>query len=179
VLPAPVAKPLVTPTAATKTIIRWTGSDNADSYSVLLNSKKVCTTTLTSCSIRKLVGPTARIEVVSNGQDRTFSQRVRADFKQLNPVIASRVFSSTTTKSALTKNDIKSLEKVVALIKTQGFSNIVISQITTTRKTVAKANARIELIKKYIDTKSGSSKINFEVVPAATRTYFNNIFVKG
>jgi hypothetical protein len=71
------------------------------------------------------------------------------------------------------------LDKVIALIRTQGFGTVVISEISTTKKTEALAAARIAAIKKYIDEKTGSRAITFEVVPAASRTYFNNISLKG
>jgi hypothetical protein len=64
-------------------------------------------------------------------------------------------------------------------VKDQGFETIVISEITTTKKTAALAAARIAAIKKYIDDKTGSRKITFEIVPPASRTNFNNISVKG
>jgi hypothetical protein len=79
----------------------------------------------------------------------------------------------------LTKVDTRALDKVIALIGTQGFGTVVISEITTTRKTAALAAARIAAIKKYIDDKTGTREIAFEVVPATTRTYFSNISVKG
>jgi hypothetical protein len=55
----------------------------------------------------------------------------------------------------------------------------VISNITTTKKTEALAAARIAAIKKYISDKAGTKDLTFDVIPAASRTYFNNIFVKG
>ena len=179
VLPEPVAKPVLTPTTVRKSIIRWSASDNAETYSVFLNSKRVCATAATTCSVSRLLGPDSRVEVLSNGGDRTVSDRVKAEFKQNNAVVVTRIVSATITKRALTKVDTKALDKVISLIKSQGFGTIVISEITTTKKTAALAAARIAVIKKYISSKSGSEKINFEVVPAASRTYFNNISVKG
>jgi hypothetical protein len=79
----------------------------------------------------------------------------------------------------LSKVDTKALDKVLTLIKTQGFETIVISEITTTKKTAPLAAARIIAIKKYIEDRVGTREITFEVVPAASRTYFNNISVKG
>ena len=179
VLPEAVTKPVLTPTASKRTTIRWTQSPNADTYSVYLNGKKVCTTSASSCSVRKVLGPDAEIKIVSNGGDRTVSTRVEADFRQTNPVQITRLVSATNTKSTFSKVDIKALDKVIALIKSQGFGTVVISEITTTKKTEAKADARITAIKKYIESKLGSEKVEFEVVPPAKRTYFNNISVKG
>lgn len=179
VLPEPVTKPVLTPTASNKTIIRWTESPNADAYSVYLNGKKICSTEATSCSINRVLGPDADIQIISNGGDRTISTKAEADFKQNVPVQITRLVSATVTKATLTRVDTKALDKVIALIKTQGFGTVLISEITTTSKTKALAEARIAAIKKYIDAKTGSEKITFEVVPATSRTYFNNIAVKG
>jgi uncharacterized repeat protein (TIGR02543 family) len=179
VLPEAVTKPILTPTASNKSVIRWTESQNADGYTVYLNGKKVCTTTALSCSLKGVLGPNAEIEIVSNGGDRTVSQRVDAEFKQNTPVVVTRLVSATITKTALSKVDTKALDKVVALIKNQGFGTVVISEITTTSRTKALAAARIESIKKYITSRIGTEEVEFEVTPVKSRTYFNNIAVKG
>ena len=179
VLPEAVTKPVLTPTASNRSNIRWTESPNADGYTVYLNGKKVCTTTALSCSVKTILGPNANIEIVSNGGDRTVSQRVDAEFRQNVPVAVTRLVSATITKATLTKVDTKALDKIVALIKNQGFGTVVISEITTTSKTKALAAARIESIKKYITSKIGSEQVEFEITPVKSRTYFNNISVKG
>jgi hypothetical protein len=179
VLPEPVAKPVLTPTTSNRSVIRWTPSPNATTYTVLLNGKRVCSTSAASCSISRVLGPDAVIEIISNGGDRTISEKIEADFRQVNPVSITRIVSATITKATLTSVDTKALDKVIALIRTQGFGTVVISEITTTKKTATLAAARVAAIKKYIDEKTGSREIAFEVVPAASRTYFNNISVKG
>jgi uncharacterized repeat protein (TIGR02543 family) len=179
VLPEPVAKPVLTPTASNRSLIRWTESPNAEGYAVLLNGKRVCTTTATSCSVKQVLGPDAVIEIVSTGGDRTFSQRIEADFKQNVPVPITRIVSATNTKATLSRVDTKALDSVVALIRTQGFGTVVISQISTNQKTAPLAAARIAAIKKYIDDRTGTREITFEIVPPASRTNFNNISVKG
>ena len=179
VLPEAVTKPTVTPAAANKSVIKWADSPNADAYTVYLNGKKVCSTSATSCSVSQILGPDAVVEIVSNGGDRTVSDKVEADYKQNNPVPITRIVSATITKATLTKVDTKALDKVIALIKTQGFGTVVISDITTTKKTETLAAARLAAIKKYIDDKTGSRDINFEIVQPTSRTYFNNISVKG
>jgi uncharacterized repeat protein (TIGR02543 family) len=179
VLPEVVKKPVITPMAFNRSNIRWTQSPNADAYTVYLNGKKVCATSAVNCSIRTVIGPKSVIEIVSNGGDRTVSRRVDAEFKQNTPVVVTRLVSATITKTAFSKVDIKALDQVVSVIKTQGFTNIVISKITTTKKTEALAAARIAAIKKYISDKTGSKDLTFEVIPATSRTYFNNIAVKG
>jgi hypothetical protein len=125
------------------------------------------------------LGPEAVIEIVSNGGDRTLSEKIEADFRQNNPVPVARLASSTRTKPTLSKIDMKALDKVIAIVKTQGFGTVVISQITTTKKTEAAAAARIASIKRYIDSKLGSTQVEFQVVPPASRTYLSTVSVKG
>jgi hypothetical protein len=179
VLPETVTKPVLTPTASNRSVIRWAESPNATTYTVLLNGKRVCSTSAITCTVNRILGPDAVIEIVSNGGDRTVSQKIGADFKQTTPVSITRLVSATITKSALTAVDTKALDKVIALIKSQGFGTVVISQITTTSKTKALAAARIESIKKYITSKIGTEEVEFEITPVKSRTYFNNISVKG
>jgi endonuclease III len=121
------------------------------------------------------LGPDAEIEVVANGGEGTVSQKVKADFKQTTPVLVARIVSATNTKGTLSDVDTKALEKTIELIKNQGFRTVVISNITTTIKTEGLANERIAKIKSYILAKTGNLKLTFTVVPASSRTYFNNI----
>jgi uncharacterized repeat protein (TIGR02543 family) len=179
VLPENVTKPVLTPVSSSKSTIRWVASPNATAYTVYLSGKKVCSTPTTSCSVARVLGPNAVIEVISNGGDSTVSQRVDADFKLNGPLLVTRVVSATKTKAVLSSVDTTALYKVIPLVKSQGFKTIVISKITTTKKTEALAAARIAAIKKFISEKSGVKDINFEIVPATSNTYFNNIYIKG
>ena len=178
VLPENVTKPVFTPVVGSKSMIRWTASPNATTYTVLLNGKRVCTTNVVSCSVSRVLGPDAEIEVVANGGEGTVSQKVKADFKQTTPVLVARIVSATNTKGTLSDVDTKALEKTIELIKNQGFRTVVISNITTTIKTEGLANERIAKIKSYILAKTGNLKLTFTVVPASSRTYFNNISLK-
>ena len=146
---------------------------------VYLNGKKVCATSGTNCTISKILGPDATIEIVSNGGDRTVSEKIEADFKQAAPIPVARLASSTNTKASLSKTDLSALDKLIAIVKSQGFGTVVISQITTTKKTEAAAAARIASIKKYVDTKLGSTEVTFQVVPPTSRTYLSTVSVKG
>ena len=179
VLPENVTKPVLTPVSSSKSTIRWAASPNADAYTVYLNGKKVCSTPTTNCSVARILGPDANVAVVSNGGDSTVSQRVDADFKLNGPLLVTRVVSATKTKGSLSSVDTTALYKVILLVKTQGFKTVVISKITTTKKTEPLAAARIAAIKKFIIEKSGVKDINFEIAPATSNTYFNNIYVKG
>ena len=179
VLPEVVTKPTVTPTGIAKSTINWAKSPNATSYTVYLEGKKVCSTSGTSCTINKILGPKALVEIISNGGDKTISERVGADLKATAPILVGQLVSTTNTKSTLTAVDISTLNRIVTAIKSQGFKTVMISEITTTKKTAAAAEARIAAIKKFLKDKTGISTLKFEVVPVASRTYINKIMLKA
>ena len=179
VLPEAVSKPVVTPVSAYKSMITWSKSPNANSYKVYLDGKRICSTSTNNCSVARVLGPGSNIEIVSNGGDRTISEKIGADFKQSKPVVIGRIYSATMQKADLNKLDTKALDKVAALIKSQGFSTVVISNITTSQSASPLASARIAAIKKYITEKVGDAEISFEVSTSSKRTYFNNISLKG
>jgi hypothetical protein len=179
VLPEVVTKPTVTPTGIAKTTIKWAESPNATSYTVYLDRKKVCSTSGTTCTVNMILGPKALVEIISNGGDRTISQRVEADLKVAAPILVGQLVSSTNTKSTLTAVDISTLTKIASVIKSQGFKTVMISEITTTKKTQAAAEARMAAIKKFIREKTGISTLKFEEIPVTSRTYINKIMLKA
>lgn len=180
VLPQVVSKPVITPTSSSKTIIRWTPSPNANTYNVYLGRKLIAREIpTTSFSVNKILGPNSIVEIVANGGDRTSSTKISANFNQSATVQIASLASSARATASLSGAETKALDKVTALISLQGFKTVVISNITTSKKTEAVANARIAAIKSYIDTKSAPRKITYEVVAPISRTFVNNISVKG
>jgi hypothetical protein len=178
VLPESVEKPITTPSNSGKSTIKWSASPNATSYSVIINGKKSCSTTINSCSIPRIVGPKTEILVIANGGDSTVSQKVTAEFKLNTSVQVTRLVGTTNIKKSLSSVDITALYKVISLIKSEGFQTVVISQVTKSKKTQALDDARIIAIQKFVQDKVGSSKVKFEVVPASSRTNLNVISVK-
>ena len=180
VLPEAVSKPVVTPTSSSKTIIRWTPSPNATTYNVFVDGKQVARAIPgTSFSINKILGPNSIVEIVANGGDRTVSSKSPANYSQPVAIQITSLLSSANIQASLTSAETKALDKVIALIGSQGFKTVVISNITTTKKTDAAATARIAAIKKYIDAKAAPRKITYEVTAPISRSFVNNISVKG
>jgi hypothetical protein len=179
VLPETVTKPVVTPIGITKSTIKWTVSPNATSYTVYLNGKKACSTSGSSCTINKMVGPKAEVEILSNGGDKTVSEFADAQVKLTSPVVVGQLVSTTNSKTKLSAVDISTLSKISAMLKSQGFKTVVISEITANKSTAASAATRLNLIKKYLIDKSGISGLKIETVPAATNSNRNIISVKG
>jgi NH3-dependent NAD+ synthetase len=146
---------------------------------VYLNGKKVCSTSLTNCSVPQVLGPNASIQIISNGGDSTVSNKVAADFKFNGLLLVTRFVSATNTKGSFSSVDIAKLYNVISLIKTQGYREIVISKIATSKKTELLAAERIAAIMKFINDRAGVKNLTIEIIPAASKTYFNNIYLKG
>jgi len=179
VLPEPASKPSFTPSNSRLSTVTWNASPNATSYSVFINGKKSCSTKLSSCRISRIVGPKTEIVVVSNGGDSTVSQKVSADFKSNTVLEVARIVSASSIKKSFSVTDINLLNKVVNLVKNEGFQTVVISQITRSKKNQAIDEARILSIQNYLQDKVGKNKVAFEVVPATSRTVLNTISVKS
>jgi hypothetical protein len=179
ILPEPAVKPTFTPNNSRLTTVAWNASPNATSYSMFINGKRSCSTTFSSCKISRIIGPKSDIVIVANGGDSTFSQKVSADFKSNAIVEVTRVLGASRIKKSLSAVDITELNKVVSLVKNEGFQTVVISQITRSKNTQALDDARILAMKKYVQDKVGNTKVNFEVVPASSRTTLNILSVKS
>jgi hypothetical protein len=179
VLPEPASKPSFTPSNSRLSTVTWSTSPNATSYSIFINGKKSCTTKLSSCRISRIVGPKTEIVVVANGGDSTVSQKVSAEFKSNTVLEVARIVGVSSIKQSLSSADINLLNRVVTLVKNEGFRTVVISQITRSKMNQALDKARILSIQNYVQEKVGKTKVTFEIVPASTFTTLNIISVKS
>ena len=178
VLPKEVTIPVTSPISTTKTLIGWKASPNATKYDVFVNGKKVCSTAGSSCEIRQLLGPNAKVEIVANGGDQTKSENTEAKFGQVKPIRVATLFSYTKTKTILSATDRSVLDRLVVTVKKQGFGTILISQISFTKSTQDAAEKRVQAIEDYIQKGVGNLQITFEITQPTKRTYFNTISVK-
>ena len=177
VLPEPVKDPVITPKTSTTTVVNWDASPNATNYQVFVDGKSVCKTSGESCTINKILGPNANVDVIANGGDATKSEIVDAGYHAPTVVTIAKV-SGTYGKSTLSKNDINNLNKVIATIEKQGFETVQISNITTTKATATAAKARLDAMVNYIKTKVDNPDLVVNVVAPTTRTFTNQIAVK-
>lgn len=177
VLPEPVKDPSITPVSARSTVVTWDASPNATNYQVFVDGKSACKTVGESCTINKILGPNANVDVVANGGDATKSEVVDADYQAKSNVTIAKI-SGTFGKSTLSKNDITNLNKVIATVEKQGFENIQITGITTTKLTATAAKARLDAMVEYIKSKVDNPDLVVKVVAPTTRTFTNQIAVK-
>ncbi len=177
VLPEPVKDPTLTPKTVTSTVVTWDPSPNATNYQVFVEGKSVCKTSGESCTIKKILGPNAEVEVVANGGDATKSEVVAADYEATSHVTVARI-SGTYNRSTLSANDVNTLNKVIKTIKAQGFENVQITGITSTKLTTAAAKARLDAMVAYIKEKVDDPDLTVKVVAPTTRTFTNQIAVK-
>ena len=178
VLPEPVKAIAATPKSTTTAGISWEPSPNAIKYDVYLNGKKLCSTSADSCNFNSLVGPKDKVEIVAIGGDQTKSEKIQVDYQPERPVLVNRIVGSTRIKSTLSTTDKSALNKVIALIKKHGFTDVVLSQVSTTTATKAAADKRMEAIQKYIQNGVGKQDLNFAVVKPTKQTVINNISLK-
>ena len=177
VLPEPVKDPTLTPKSGTSTIITWDASPNATNYQVFVDGKSVCKTSSDSCTVSRILGPNANVDVIANGGDATKSEVVDAEYQAANPVTVARI-SGTFGKATLSKNDLTNLNKVISTINKQGFENVQITGITTTKLTASAAKARLDAMVAYIQENVSNPDLTIKVVAPTSRTFTNQIAVK-
>lgn len=160
-----------------KTTIEWKASPNDENCEVFVNDEKACITVSTSCDVKSKIGPNAKVEIVAYGNDRTESDAKNAKFELEESIQVARLVGSTRNKTTLTAVDKRNLDLVVTLIKRQGFGEVVISQVTTRKSTLAASLQGIEAIKKYIIDNSGVEDLNFRTTEPSKKTYINLVSV--
>lgn len=179
VLPEQVKAPVVIPVSNRKTTIDWKASPNADKYDVYVDDKKVCSTTKTECTIRKLIGPKTNVEIISNGGDRTKSDAAPAHYELDQAVQVVRLAGSARIKPTISATDRAGLDKVISLIKKQGFGTVIITNVTFTKSTRAASEKRLEAIKAYIDENIGKLEVDFVVQSPEKKTFINTVSLAG
>lgn len=178
VLPEPVKATAATPKSSSTAGITWEKSPNAQKYEVFVNGKRICSTSSDGCNFNSLVGPKDKVEIVALGGDQTKSEKVQVDYQPEKPVLVNRIVGSTRIKSALTTTDKSALNRVIALIKKHGFTDVVLSQVSTTSANKAAADKRMEAIQKYIQSGVGKIDLKFAVTKPTKQTVINNISLK-
>lgn len=178
VLPEPVKATAATPKSSSTAGITWEKSPNAQKYEVFVNGKRICSTSSDGCNFNSLVGPKDKVEIVALGGDQTKSEKVQVDYQPEKPVLVNRIVGSTRIKSTLTTTDKSALNRVIALIKKHGFTDVVLSQVSTTSANKAAADKRMEAIQKYIQSGVGKIDLNFAVTKPTKQTVINNISLK-
>lgn len=143
-----------------------------------MNGKKVCSTTASSCEVRQLLGPNAKVEIVANGGDQTKSETTATEFEQPKPIKIAALSGSTKIKTTLSATDRSILDKLIATVQRQGFGTVLISQTSFTKSTQAAAQKRIQAIEDYIQKGVGKLVIDFKITDPTKKTYINNISVQ-
>ena len=177
--PKPVDNAKAYPVNKNESKISWEPSPNAVSYSVSLNGKSICESSTNSCSIPKLLGPNSVLEIVSQGNDGTFSIQQIPAYSPSKPIPVLNInFDSGASK--LNKNEIKKLKSFIKLVKQEGFTTVNISAYTDSvgSKSVnqkissSRAKAVADYLSRYLNVKispvgSGVVKGLAKNVPAA------------
>jgi hypothetical protein len=152
--PKPVPTAATTPTSRTATNVTWEVSPNAASYKVVLNNVSLCETASASCSIPKILGPKAKLEVISLGNDGTVSTQVLPAYVPGKPIPVLDVkFSS--GSSRIDSKGIRQLKQFVQLMEEQGFTRVTVTAFTDSIGSQSNAkilsSARSKAIAAYLD----------------------------
>lgn len=115
-----------TPKSSKSTSVTWKPSPNAIGYKVELKGRTICNSVETSCSIPKLLGPNSKLTITSIGNDGTISNKIVSAFVSEKPIPVSNL-KVAKSSSSLTKKEIGKLQEIVNLVKTEGFTKVVIS----------------------------------------------------
>lgn len=177
VLPEPVRDPAVTPQSSRTTLVTWEASPNANSYQVFVDGRALCSSDQTTCTVNRILGPNAEVQVVANGGDLTQSEDVSASYQAGDAVTLTRILGNS-RKTALSESDKLKLDRLANIINTQGFQTVEISNITVNARNKAAAEARLEAIISYLSDKVESPDIKIEVVDPTGKTLTNSIAVK-
>lgn len=152
--PKPVPSAATTPVSKNATSVTWEPSPNAVSYKVVLNNKPLCTSTTTSCNIPKILGPKAKMEVVTLGNDGTVSSQVLPAYVPGKPIPVLDV-KFNLGSSSITGPEIKKLKEFVKLMKEQGFTKVSITAFTDSVGGASGAQTlstqRSKAVAKYLD----------------------------
>lgn len=131
VLPLPAKDPTYQLLSLSKTIVHWGQSDNANSYQVVIDGKKVCATEDLSCTLNKAYGQNNKVEVVALGQDN-LSSKAPALFDKSQPFLLT-VVNFDTAKYSLTSTAQNILKDVANKVKVLGYKNFTIYGFTDIR----------------------------------------------
>lgn len=112
-----------TPTAAKRTVISWARVANATGYQVVLDGRVVCRTTSTTCNIPALLGPSANLVVISQGDDNTVAQGTVSGYAPKKAIPALNVYFGVNSAVVTTAERAKII-KFAQTVKNQGFKQI-------------------------------------------------------
>lgn|GEM_PF-3268464 len=127
--PKPVPVAATSPESKSLSSISWEKSPNAVSYKVLLNNSPICESTSAACSVPRLLGPKAKLEVLALGNDGTISTQVIPAYTPSKPIPVLDVkfaFGS----SRIDANAVRQMREFVRLVQEQGFTKVSISAFT-------------------------------------------------
>lgn len=164
------------PVSIGQSAIAWTPAPSqVVSYQVAVNNKVVCTTATASCSVPALIGPNSKVTIVANGNDDTVSTPQVIPYAAKAPIPALKVNFATgsSVMSAAQKAEIAAIAKV---IKTEGFTRLIVNGFTDSRGSVAlnaalskaRANAVVVYMQKLlpmVSVKAGAKGSSNPIAP--------------
>lgn len=166
---APVA--IKQPVTFQEGLITWTVSPNATSYKVEIRGKTICTTTELRCEAPQTVGPATPVLVTALGNDNT-ATTVEAKY-EAKRVLAFTVYFDV-AKFNLKPAAVQTLNRVAAIIKREGFTNISVvghtdsSAFDNRTLSINRAKSSLGHLTKRVTFSQTRTSAKAEKVPAAS-----------
>ncbi|HEX7104366.1 MAG TPA: OmpA family protein [Acidothermaceae bacterium] len=159
------------------TTVRWAPAGNATGYEVSVNGQVVCRTAIATCVVPQLLGPAARVTVMALGNDATRSATTPAPYQASSFLTIGRVYFATDS-ATLTSADKVTLQGVVRVMRSQGFSQLVLVGNTDSRGShaynVKLSKRRADAVHAYLHAALGTAAVRYKVtyvaydIPAAS-----------
>jgi outer membrane protein OmpA-like peptidoglycan-associated protein len=125
------------PVTIGRSAIAWSSTPSqVVSYEVAVNNKVVCTTTTTTCSVPALIGPNSKVTLVAVGNDATVSTAQVVPYVAKAPIPALKV-NFATGSAVLTAEQKAEITAIAKVIKSEGFTRLVVNGFTDSRGSAA------------------------------------------
>ena len=150
------------------TNISWLPEANAKLYEVLINGKIECSTELTSCIIKRLVGPKSNVAIVTHSI--TGKASLPEPIRYLPPIkpVKIAIANFDLNKSSLKPKDLSLILKVAKLMEEQGYTSIqVIGHTDSTGSAqinVPLSEARAKAVFKYLQKILTGTPVSVELI---------------
>ena len=158
------------------TLISWEKSPSqVVRYEVDLNGKNVCTTTATSCSIPRLIGPKSDVKVTTVGNDEVKTTELKLPYTPPAQRVQALTVFFAENKAVVTPQARKDLNKIARILKREGFADLKLFGHTDgqsgARNAINLSTQRANIVQNYLLKKLGveASRVSVAKTPVGEK----------
>jgi outer membrane protein OmpA-like peptidoglycan-associated protein len=158
------------------TLITWEASPSqVVRYEVDLNGRNVCTTTATSCSITRLIGPKSEVKVTAVGNDEVKTTELKLPYTPPSQRVQALTVFFAENKAEITPRARKDLNKIARVLKKEGFSDLKLFGHTDgqngARNAINLSTQRANIVQNYLLKKLGveASRVSVAKTPVGEK----------